>query len=55
MSDEGSNEDNSLAYETTECWRCGEQRYIYESCHHCGGSCKPYKKKKQMKEDEGWD
>lgn len=34
---------------TTECWRCGEQRYIFETCHHCGGSCKPHTKKKQQK------
>lgn len=40
-----------LAYETVECWRCGKQRYTYESCHHCGGSCKPLKKRKQ-KEDK---
>lgn len=35
--------------ETTECWRCGEQRYTFESCHHCGASCKPLTKRKQQK------
>jgi len=37
-----------LAYETVECWRCGNQRYTYESCHHCGASCKPLTKQKQQ-------
>ena len=41
-----------LANETTECWRCGEQRYTYESCHHCGGSCKPMNRKKQEVETD---
>jgi len=36
---------------TTECWRCGQQRYTYESCPHCGGSCKPLKKLKQKDAD----
>jgi rRNA maturation protein Nop10 len=22
--------------ETTECENCGEQRYTWEACHHCG-------------------
>lgn len=38
-----------VGLETTECWRCGEDRYIYESCPHCGGSCKPLTKRKQQK------
>lgn len=46
-----------LAYETVECWRCGRQRYTYESCHHCGGSCKPLTKRRQRAEsaDDGGD
>lgn len=41
--------DENLAYETVECWRCGEDRYTYESCMKCGASCKPLKKKEQQK------
>lgn len=33
--------------DTVTCWRCGRQRYTYESCPHCGGSCKPQTRKKQ--------
>lgn len=42
-----------------ECWRCGKQRYTFESCHHCGASCKPLTKEKQKngyteKDTEWW-
>lgn len=39
-----------LAHETVGCWRCGRDRYTYESCMHCGASCKPLKKRKQRGE-----
>lgn len=44
-------ESRALAYETVECWRCGGERYTYESCMKCGGSCKPLKAKKQREKD----
>jgi len=37
-----------LAYETVECWRCGEERFTYESCMNCGASCKPLAKTEQQ-------
>lgn len=37
--------------ERTECWRCGYDRLIYESCPECGASCKPLTKEKQRAED----
>jgi len=37
----------SPAYDTVDCWRCGEPRYTYESCMKCGGSCKPLKRARQ--------
>lgn len=41
----------ALAYETVPCWRCGEPRYTYESCHRCGASCKPLTKRRQQREE----
>jgi primosomal protein N' len=40
-----------LGLQRTECWRCGYQRLIYESCPECGGSCKPVTKAKQQETD----
>lgn len=42
-----SENEQPIGLETTACWRCGKQRYIYESCHHCGGSCKPLTRAEQ--------
>jgi len=41
--------------ERTECWRCGYERLIYESCPECGGSCKPLTKQKQQSQETGTD
>lgn len=40
--------DDVAAFKTTRCWNCGRQRYEFESCHHCGASCKPRTKRKQQ-------
>ena len=45
-------EREELARETVECWRCGEERYTYESCMSCGGSCKPSTIRKQLAGDD---
>ena len=47
-----SDDAEQIAYATVECWRCGEQRYTYEACHHCGASCKPLTKKRQQDGDQ---
>ena len=41
--------------ETVECWHCGNQRYSFESCHHCGASCKPLTKRKQQRGEVAFD
>jgi len=32
----GGGDMSDAATEMTECGNCGEQRYTYERCHHCG-------------------
>lgn len=42
--------DQPLGLQRTECWRCGYDRLIYESCPECGGSCKPHTKREQRED-----
>lgn len=39
-----------MSEDVVACWRCARDRYTFESCHHCGASCKPLTKAKQRED-----
>jgi hypothetical protein len=51
MSENAEGDSERVGLERTECWRCGYDRLIYETCPECGGSCKPLTKRKQREQD----
>jgi len=52
MSDnDSSGSEQPIGLQRKECWRCGYDRLIYESCPECGGSCKPLNKREQRSVD----